>query len=418
MQTTSLSTRVRRYLTDPVATWRTGSRESQLLTLLVLLAGVLACFAVSLTSYALMPLTAYHVWLLLGMLLLRFRPLAVLSLTIVAVSVTALVSTVGLNPIRVTAIVTMLLSVLLVLFASSRQHSGLPGPMSEAMLNDLRRRLQATGTVPPLPDGWTTQSAMVASSGVGYGGDFLVADLSRDGRRLEIVLVDVCGKGVGAASQALQFGGALGGLIGQLPPAGLLQAANDFLLRQRQDEGFATAIHVLVELGTGEYRLTSAGHPPALVWWPEAGEWHTDAARGMALGIVERPEMHSTTGVLAPGQALMFYTDGVIEYRSHDLDVGLDWLRERGAAAVADGFGGAARRLLQEVRRGEDDRAVLILHRAPHGPVAPVQDTTGTAGTAGAGGAAAAHDRGAPVRRTPGAGGVGRRPAERGRPAA
>ena len=72
MQTTSLSTRVRRYLTDPVATWRTGSRESQTLTLVVLLVGVVACFGVSLASYPLMPLTAYYVWLLLGMLLLRF----------------------------------------------------------------------------------------------------------------------------------------------------------------------------------------------------------------------------------------------------------------------------------------------------------------------------------------------------------
>ncbi|KQT94182.1 hypothetical protein ASG49_04560 [Marmoricola sp. Leaf446] len=378
MQTTSLSTRVRRYLTDPVATWRTGSRESQLLTLAALLVGVVVCFGVSLASYPLMPLTAYYVWLLLGMLLLRFRPLVVLCATTYVLSVTAMVTEVGLNPTRVTAITTVLLSIGLILFASSRQHSGLPGPMSEAMLNDLRRRLQAAGTVPPLPDGWTTQSAMIAASGVGYGGDFLVADLSQQGRRLEMILVDVCGKGVGAASQALQFGGALGGLIGSLPPQGLLESANDFLLRQKQDEGFATAIHVTVDLETGDYGLTSAGHPPALVWWPEDGEWRTDAARGMALGIVEQPEMHTTTGTLDPGQALMFYTDGVIEYRSHDLDVGLEWLRERGAVAVADGFEGAAQRLLQEVRRGEDDRAVLILHRAPDSPTTPARDEAPT----------------------------------------
>lgn len=374
MQTTTMPTRLRRYLTDPVATWRTGSRESQSLTLAALLVGVLVCFSVSLAEYAFMPLTAYYVWLLLGMLLLRFRPLAVLCTATFVLSVTALLLSVPLNATRTTAIGTVLISIALILFASSRQHSGLPGPMSEAMLNDLRRRLQASGTVPPLPDGWTTQSAMIAASGVGYGGDFLVADLSQEGRRLEMILVDVCGKGVGAASQALQFGGALGGLIGALPPEALMESANDFLLRQHQDEGFATAIHVTVDLETGEYRLTSAGHPPALVWWPEDHEWRTDAARGMALGIVAKPEMHFTTGVLAPGQAVMFYTDGVIEYRSHDLDVGLDWLRERGRVAVEHGFDGAAARLLQEVRRGEDDRAVLILHRRADAP-------TGSSGT-------------------------------------
>ena len=91
MQTTSISTRLRRYLTDPVATWRTGSRESQSPTLVALLVGVVACFGVSLASYSLMPLTAYYVWLLLGMLLLRFRPLVVLCATTYVLSVTAVV---------------------------------------------------------------------------------------------------------------------------------------------------------------------------------------------------------------------------------------------------------------------------------------------------------------------------------------
>ena len=359
----TLSTRLRRSLTDPVATWRTGSRESQTLTLVALLVGVGICFAISLHTYALMPLTAYYVWLLLGMLLLRFRPLVVLSASITVLAVTAMVLTVGLNPVRTTVVVSLLVSVALVLFASSRQHSGLPGPLSEAMLTDLRRRLQASGTVPPLPHGWTSQSAMLASSGIGYGGDFLVADLGPDGRRLEMILVDVCGKGVGAAAQALQFGGALGGLIGSLPPQGLFAAANDFLLRQGNDESFATAVHVSVDLETGAYVLTSAGHPPALEWHPDRHEWTVAAARGTALGITPQPEMHTSEGTLGPGQALMFYTDGVIEYRSRDLDVGLEWLRGRGATAVAEGFDGAAARLLADVRRGEDDRAVLILHR-------------------------------------------------------
>ena len=66
---------LRRYLADPVADWRTGSPQSQVLTLVALLTGVTLCFFVSLASYSLMPFTAYFVWLLLGMLLLRFRPL-------------------------------------------------------------------------------------------------------------------------------------------------------------------------------------------------------------------------------------------------------------------------------------------------------------------------------------------------------
>ena len=172
---------------------------------------------------------------------------------------------------RITACFTLLISLTLILYASSRQQSGLPGPVSEAMLTDLKAQTPVPGVDPELPDGWHSQSAMIAASGVGYGGDFLVANLQQEGRRLELILVDVCGKGVGAASQALQFGGALGGLIGVLPPRELFEAANDFLLRQHSDETFATAVHVLLDLETGDYRLTSAGHPPALIWSQAGG---------------------------------------------------------------------------------------------------------------------------------------------------
>ena len=355
---------LRRYVDDPIATWRTGSPQSQAMTLGALLLGVSLCFVVSVLSYGLMPMTAYYVWLLLGMLLLRFRPLVVLSVVTATASVTAALLDGPMTTPRITACFTLLLSVALILYASSRQQSGLPGPVSEAMLTDLKRRLQSQGSIPELPDGWHSQSAMIAASGVGYGGDFLVANLHDGGRRLELILVDVCGKGVGAASQALQFGGALGGLIGALPPRELFNAANEFLLRQHSDETFATAVHVLVDLDTGDYQLTSAGHPPALIWSQAAGGWEVDKARGTALGILPLPELHMTNGRLCPGDALMFYTDGVVETRHTDLDEGVAWLRREASRAIDHGFEGAAKRIISKVSRGDDDRAVLILEHA------------------------------------------------------
>jgi hypothetical protein len=354
---------LRRYLGDPVAAWRSGSPQSQALTLATLLVGVALCFVVSVINYALMPMTAYYVWLLLGMLLLRFRPLVVLSTVTALASVSAVLLDPPMTAPRVTACFTLLISLALIMFASSRQQSGLPGPVGEAMLADLRDRLQSQGTIPELPRGWSSHSAMIAASGVGYGGDFLVADCSEDGRRLELILVDVTGKGVQAASRALQFGGALGGLIGALPPQGLFAAANDFLLRQNSEDTFATAVHVVVDLETGGYQLTSAGHPPALVWSQQEGCWLIDPANGTALGILPRPELHMSSGTLRPGEALMFYTDGVVESRSTHLDDGVAWLQCAAAEAIAPGFAGAADRIIEQVDLGDDDRAVLILER-------------------------------------------------------
>ena len=355
---------LRRYLGDPVATWRTGSPQSQVLTLGVLLVGVGLCFVVSVVSYALMPLTSYYVWLLLGMLLLRFRPLLWLCGATTAAALTAVLLDPPMTAARVTAVVSMMISLGLILFQSSRQQSGLPGPMSEAIFADLRDRLRSQSTIPALPAGWSSQAALVAAHGSGYGGDFMVANLTADQRSLELILVDVTGKGVPAASRALQFGGALGGLLGALPPQGLFGAANDFLLRQSSDEMFATAVHAVVDLETGRYHLTSAGHPPPLVWSDTARRWTPDTSEGTALGIVSELDMQVSVGVLHPGEALLLYTDGMVETRTSDLDTGIAWLQEEASRAVQTGFDGAARRIVGRLDGADDDRALVILHRA------------------------------------------------------
>ncbi|MDO9457017.1 PP2C family protein-serine/threonine phosphatase [Nocardioides sp.] len=358
--------RVRRVVGDVVAGWRSGTQRSQQLVLAALVVGVMLTMAVSLARYALFPIAGFFLWLVLGLLLLRFRELVVLSVLVVAAGVASRVQQ-GDGVGRVSGVVLLLLAALLVLYASSRQRSGLPGPLSSALLADLRDRLNAQGRVPPLPGPWTCETAMVAAHGVGYAGDFMVADLDVETQRLDLVLVDVVGKGVKAAPSALLLAGALGGLVGALRGPALFEAANDFLLRQDErytEETFATAVHVSVDLTDGAYTILSAGHPPALRWEPDAGTWIVDNARGLALGVLPHPDLEASTGVLQPGQALLFYTDGVVESRGNDIEDGIGWLQETAAAAYLKGSDGAARRVLRQVPRGDDDRAVLLLSRA------------------------------------------------------
>lgn len=352
-----------RYLRERVRSWRTGSTAGQREVLGLLMAGVTLSFAVSVADYDVVPLTSYFVWLILGMLLLRFRYLAVMTTWTAVAAVAAMLLDGPVTGPRAAALVTLGIAVALILFQSSRQRSGLPSPLSEALLHELRVRLQAQGTIPLLPTGWHVESAMIASHGVGYAGDFLVADLDDDGQRLEMVLVDVCGKGLGAGPQALQFAGALGGLIGSMPPADLMAAANRFLLRRRLDDSFATAVHVLVDLDDGRYTITSAGHPPALRWEADTDEWHIDNARGMAIGVVPEPDLTVSEGILREGDALLFYTDGVVESRTSDLDTGIDWLRLVARDAIRQGAVGSTRRMIAQIERGDDDRAVLLLSR-------------------------------------------------------
>lgn len=329
----------------------------------LLLLGVLGSFATSLTSYELFPLAGYFLWLLLGMLLLRFEPLLVLAGVVVLVGAAARIDQGETGGGQVAGVVVLVISAALVLYVAGRQRSGLPIPLSDALLADLRDRLTAQGRVPDLPQGWHSQSAMIAAHGVGYAGDFMVADLDEEEQRLELVLVDVVGNGMTAAPSALLLAGALGGLVGAVRDRDLLDAANAFLLRQGLDETFATAVHVSLDLGSGAYTILSAGHPPALRWTAGSSEWTVDNSRGLALGVMTHPELNASHGVLGGGDALLFYTDGVVESVGNDLDIGISWLREVAAQAVAGGFEGAAGRIVAEVARGDDDRAVLIISR-------------------------------------------------------
>ncbi|CAM5256954.1 Serine/threonine-protein phosphatase OS=Streptomyces tendae OX=1932 GN=GUR47_09310 PE=4 SV=1 [Streptomyces tendae] len=93
------------------------------------------------------------------------------------------------------------------------------------------------------------------------------------------MLTDVSGKGMDAASRALLLSGAFGGLLGSLPPHAFLPAANGYLLRQDWDEGFATSIHLVLDLDSGDYELYSAGHPA----------WASSSARAPAAGRRGRP---------------------------------------------------------------------------------------------------------------------------------
>jgi hypothetical protein len=296
---------------------------------------------------------------------MHVRPLAwlvVVEIALVALSLAvssrattwAFQQSVNLTVVGVVAVI--------VLAVASRNRSGLLGGLGESMLLELNERLRVQGVVPTLPENWSAESVLRSAGGAKFAGDFFIAHLHEDGDTLEIVLVDVSGKGVGAGTKSLQFAGALGGLIGTMPPVELFDAANEFLLRQDWVFSFATAVNVRVDLRTGAFLVTSAGHPPVLRWNRVWSTWDVDPARGMALGIIKDPPFRQSKGIIGPGEALMLYTDGVVESRDQDVDAGVEFLRTSAARSVRDGFTGAAERIADSIRGDDDDRAVLILY--------------------------------------------------------
>jgi len=182
--------------------------------------------------------------------------------------------------------------------------------------------------------------------------------------RMEIVLVDVSGKGVDAGTRALLLSGAFGGLLGATPSEEFLGAANAYLVRQGWDEGFATAVFVSLDLPTGDFLVGSAGHPPAAHFTAGSGTWQLLDVPGTALGIDAAAVYGMHKGNLGHGDALLLYTDGLVERPGRDITVGIDRLLGEAERLVPRGFRRGARRLVDALRAGEgDDRAVVMIWR-------------------------------------------------------
>lgn len=237
----------------------------------------------------------------------------------------------------------------------------------EAALVAMRARLEAQVRMPALPRGWAWQSAMISAEGLDYGGDFFLAELLDlpSGPGLQMVLVDVCGNGVSALPAAVELAEAVRGLMASTPHEDLMEAINAHLHGLDDPEAFATAAQVVVAFATGGYEIHSAGHPPVLRWDKAVEGWLTETARGVALGVSAEPGLEVSTGVLAQGEDLLFYTDGVVETRTASIEDGIDWLRGIARDEQRAGRPGLAARIIGHVRPGADDRAVLLLGRDP-----------------------------------------------------
>lgn len=247
----------------------------------------------------------------------------------------------------------------------SRARLGVQGTLGESMLVDLRDRIRSTSRLPSLPEPWHAEVAVESAYGESFAGDFAVANLSNSGDRLEVALVDISGQGLDAGTRALLLSGAFGGLLGAMEPAGFLGAANAYLLRQDWKEGFATAIHLALDLSSGQFSVGGAGHPPAVKFWAGSGLWQVlNAENGPLLGVMERDVFPRSFGQLDRGDALLLYTDGVIETRTRDLTVGVDRMLGAAEFLVSRGFAGGAARICASALAGEtDDRAVVLIWR-------------------------------------------------------
>ncbi len=343
---------LRRLLRDDETTWLVALALLSMLTLL--------------GSYFVpewWPLTWNVLPLVLAMNVLSMGRLLILDV-VVGASLAMSSRAVVLTRLRVASIVVIALTAAIGLWHARRRiRLGVAAVRGDSMLVELRDRLTGPSLLPVLPRGWHSEAAIRSAGGASFAGDLVVATTTQDNRLLEVAVVDVSGKGVGAGTRALLLSGAFGGLLGSVSKSAFLPTANEYLLRQKWSEGFATAVHLALDLETGHYEVRSAGHPPPVQLHAGSGRWTPYWTEGPALGLIPGATYEPYRGALAPGDVLLLYTDGLVETAKRDMTYGIDRLLGEAQRLVTDGFVGGADRLVRSVDSDSDDRALVLLHR-------------------------------------------------------
>jgi hypothetical protein len=332
----------------------------------VLLLGLLTLvIGVGVTGWESVPVTALAIPMVLGNQVLGPRTLpwvVVFCLGVLVVGVAG--GEAIIDGRRIGGIVLDFVLGLIILVSSFRRSRlGVAGSRGESMLVDLRERIARQSQIPALPREWYSEAVMRSAGGSSFAGDFIVAATSPDRRRLEVAVVDVSGKGEQAGTRSLLLSGSFGGLLGALPAEQFLPAANDYLLRQDWSEGFATAVHLSLDLETGEFEVRSAGHPPAVQLLAGSGRWAVHESEGPVLGLMADATFTVVSGTLHHGDALLMYTDGLVETPQRDISLGIDKLLGQGERLLRGGFENGAHRLIDQIESLSDDRALFLLHR-------------------------------------------------------
>lgn len=149
------------------------------------------------------------------------------------------------------------------------------------------------------------------------GGDFYDVFELPD-KKLGLFIADVADKGVPAAMfMALTRTLVRAAVLQTESPAQALRQVNDLLYPDAQQGMFVTAVYGVLDSQTGRFTYANAGHnPPLWIKYPltrPVPEIERLTRTGMALGVDIGFEMTESSLELAPGDVLLFYTDGITE---------------------------------------------------------------------------------------------------------
>ena len=171
--------------------------------------------------------------------------------------------------------------------------------------------------LPSLP-GWQVEAYYQPARAV--GGDFYDF-LAFDDGRLGIVIGDVTDKGVPAALVMATTRSILRASAAQVgaSPGQVLERANELLCPDIPPKMFVTCLYGILQPETGRLIYANAGHD--LPYHRLRGGASELRATGMPLGLMPGMHYEERETTLAPGDSVLFYSDGLVEAHNPDRDM-------------------------------------------------------------------------------------------------
>ena len=203
-----------------------------------------------------------------------------------------------------------------------------------------------------------------AVSHLAVGGDWYdIVELGGD--RIGVAVGDCVGSGLASAAVMGQLRTACRTLLLENHTASQVLSAMDRVAALIPGASFTTVFCAILDRGTGAVCYSCAGHLPAIVASADGGTKLLDDARGVPLATtnVARPEAGT---MLAPGDTVLLYTDGLVERRRCSLDDGIDRAREILADTHHLAPAAIAERLAEQlVDDGHDDDVAYLIYQHP-----------------------------------------------------
>ena len=208
------------------------------------------------------------------------------------------------------------------------------------------------------------------------GGDFFdYITTQNDPDRVCVVIGDAASKGFSAAAQALYVVGALRmGVEHQTKISSLMDRVNKLINMSFSDEQFVTMTYLeLTDNKRGVLLYSSAGHNSSYLWHVGTQTMELLEPTGHILGPFPEEDYRVENVIMAPGDVLLMFTDGITEARQGQ--EGELFGEERLEKILREKANGTAQEIvetvMESVRRFEapdepaDDKTVVVIKRLP-----------------------------------------------------